>query len=100
MVMLDSRNITSTRPSKKLDDKWYGPFKVVKKVHASAYELEIPVTWRGIHNVVNESLLKPYHKPTGVLHQETYPRPPPEVINENLEYEVDEILDVKKQGNQ
>jgi hypothetical protein len=34
MVFLSSRNIKTTRPSKKLDDKILGPFKVLKAVGA------------------------------------------------------------------
>ncbi|KAL5501130.1 hypothetical protein ACEPAH_9517 [Sanghuangporus vaninii] len=30
-VFLDGRNIKTTRPTKKMDDKWFGPFEIVEK---------------------------------------------------------------------
>ena len=35
-VYVEGKNITTTRPAKKLDDKRYGPFKVLEKVRSSA----------------------------------------------------------------
>ena len=56
MVFLSNRNIKTTRPSKKLDDKILGPFKVLKAVGAS-YRLQLPTTMR-IHDVFHPSLLR------------------------------------------
>ncbi|PFH44714.1 hypothetical protein AMATHDRAFT_11088 [Amanita thiersii Skay4041] len=47
--------------------------------------------WK-IHDVFNESLLKPYTVPTSPR-QTQNPHPPPELINGNEEYEVEEVLD-------
>ncbi|KZT44830.1 hypothetical protein CALCODRAFT_489124 [Calocera cornea HHB12733] len=30
---------------KKLDDKWFGPFKITKRVNPNAVELELPTLW-------------------------------------------------------
>ncbi|OCB87021.1 hypothetical protein A7U60_g5913 [Sanghuangporus baumii] len=57
-VFLDGRNIKMIRPTKKMDNKWFGPFEVVEKVGASAYRLKIPKTWKHAHSVFNEILLK------------------------------------------
>lgn len=62
-VYLDAYNITTDRPSKKLDDKRYGPFQIERKVGAGAYRLKLPKTWRSIHPVFNEALLWPAHEP-------------------------------------
>jgi predicted alpha/beta-fold hydrolase len=56
LVFLSSRNIKTTRPSKKLDDKMLGPFKVLKAVGTS-YRLQLPTTMR-IHDVFHPSLLR------------------------------------------
>jgi hypothetical protein len=56
LVWLDLRNITSVRPSKKLDLRRYGPC-VVQKVGSQAYRLELPVGLN-IHNVFYLSLLR------------------------------------------
>ena len=41
-VLLDSRNIKTTRPTKKFNDKWLSPFEVDSKVGASVYKLKLP----------------------------------------------------------
>ncbi len=62
-VWLEGTNLSTDRPMKKLDNKHFGPFKVIKKVGTSSYKLQIPHTWKSIHSVFNEALLTPYHKP-------------------------------------
>lgn len=39
---LEGTNISTDQPMKKLGDKRFGPFKVIKKVGASSYQLESP----------------------------------------------------------
>lgn len=92
MVYLEATNINTQRPAKKLDDRRYGPFKITKKVGASAYELAIPKTWKAIHPVFNESLLTPYHEPH-FPSQKKPPPPPPELVDGEVEYEVESIDD-------
>ena len=90
-VWLEGTNLTTTRPSRKLAHRCYGPFKVTQKVGTAAYELELPPTWK-VHPVFNETLLTPWTPPQSELQQEL-PPPPPEVIDNDIEYEVEEILD-------
>ena len=92
-VFLDGRNMSTSRPTKKMDDKWFGPFKIVEKVGASAYRLKLPSTMK-VHPVFNEVLLKPAHAPT-FESQKTLPPPPPVIVENEEEYEVDEIIDSK-----
>ena len=40
-VLLDSRNIKTTRPTKKFNNKWLSPFEVDSKVGASVYKLKL-----------------------------------------------------------
>ena len=40
-VLLDSKNIKTTRPTKKFNDKWLSPFEVDSKVEASTYKLKL-----------------------------------------------------------
>jgi hypothetical protein len=60
LVMLSTMNITTVRQTKKLDDKRVGPFKILEKIGRSMYKLKLPSTWKSIHPVFNEVLLRPY----------------------------------------
>ena len=40
-VLLDSRNIKTTRLTKKFDNKWLSPFEVDSKVGASVYKFKL-----------------------------------------------------------
>ena len=41
-VWLENKNIHSNQPSKKLDNKRYGPFKILKNIGPGVFELELP----------------------------------------------------------
>ena len=41
LVWLEKTNIGTTRPMKKLDDQWAGPFPVIEKVGAAAYQIKL-----------------------------------------------------------
>ncbi len=60
LVILSSRNITTKRPSKKLDTKFLGPFKIVEMKGKQAYKLNLPQIYSRIYNVFHVSLLEPY----------------------------------------
>ncbi|MBW0590865.1 hypothetical protein O181_130580 [Austropuccinia psidii MF-1] len=56
MVWLSSRNIKSTRPTKKLSERWFGPFPILKKVNTHAYHLNgSPSTQSSIFPSLNQS---------------------------------------------
>ena len=88
-VWLENKNIHSNWPSKKLDNKRYGPFIISKDIGSGAFELELPEGWM-IHNVFNEDLLTWYVEPK-FQGQHKDPAPPPVIINEEEEYEVEEV---------
>ena len=91
-VLLEGTHIWTDRAIKKFDDKWYGPFKITRKVNQSTYELALPPTWKGIHPIFNESLLTSYHQ--GTFPSQEKPKPPPPIINEQEEeHEIEKIID-------
>jgi len=90
LVWLSSKNLTTQRPSKKLDHKQFGPFKVLRQVGDSSYELELP-EGMNIHPVFHANLLR-LHPPESLPGQTQEP-PPPVVVDNQEEYEVDEVLD-------
>ena len=89
-VWLLSLNIKTKRPSKKLDWKRLSPYKVTECLGLQAYRLELPESMK-IHPVFHVSLLEPY-KPSTIPGR-TRPPPPPVVLDDELEWEVEEILD-------
>ncbi|MBW0569888.1 hypothetical protein O181_109603, partial [Austropuccinia psidii MF-1] len=86
-------NIKSTRPTKKLSERWLVPFPILKKVSTHAYHLKLTSQWKSIHPVIHISLLEPGKKSKiPNRHQEP---PPPIIIEEEEEWEVSQILDSK-----
>ena len=95
-VWLENKNIQSNRPSKKLDNKRYGPFRITKDIGLGAFQLELLEGWM-IHNVFNEDLLTRCME-LKFKGQHKEPAPPPTIINEEEEYEVEEVQKHRKQG--
>ncbi|MBW0561328.1 hypothetical protein O181_101043 [Austropuccinia psidii MF-1] len=93
MVWLSSKNIKSTRPTKKLSERWLGPFSILKKVSTHAYHLKLPSQWKSIHPVFHISLLEPV-KTSTIPNRHKEP-PPPIIIEEEEQWEVSQILDSK-----
>ncbi|MBW0556179.1 hypothetical protein O181_095894 [Austropuccinia psidii MF-1] len=93
MVWLSSKNIKSTRPTKKLSERWLGPFPILNKVSSHAYHLKLSSQWKSIHPVIHISPLESVKTSTiPNWHQEL---PPPISIEEEEELEVSQILDSK-----
>ncbi|MBW0577164.1 hypothetical protein O181_116879 [Austropuccinia psidii MF-1] len=93
MVWLSSKNIKSTRTTKKLSERWLGPFPILKEVNTHSYHLKLPSQWNSIHPVFHISLLEPVKTLTiPNRHQEP---PPPTILKEEEEWEVSQILDSK-----
>jgi hypothetical protein len=76
--------------------KRYGPFKVMKVISHTSYQLELPTQWK-IHNVFHASYLSPYHK--SLEHGENFMRPPPDLIDGEKEWEVEQIVGMCKFGH-
>ena len=55
-IWLEAKNIHLIRPSKKLDQKRYGLFKILKMIGQGAFHLKLPEGWM-ICNMFNEDLL-------------------------------------------
>lgn len=88
-VWLSTRNIRTTRPSKKLDHKQLGPFRIIEKVGPSSYRLDLPPAMH-IKNVFHSNLLR-LDPQNGLPGQHQPPPPPVKVLGED-EWEVEEIL--------
>ena len=98
LVWLNRKNISTARPSRKLDSKRLGPFKIARTVGESklAFQLELPPNWR-IHDVFHASLLDPFHENKLKGRRQLTPQPP-EIVDGVEEYEVQEVLNSRIRG--
>ena len=95
LVFLNRKNIATLRPTRKFDDKKFGPFKIRRKLSDVVFELSLPPSMR-IHPIFHVSLLEPRSKDTFV---EQTPIPPAPVILDDVEeFEVNSVLDSKWVG--
>src|SRR6266481_9607290 len=92
-VWLDSRNIKTKRPSKKLDHRFLGPFPVVEMVSSHAVQLGLPLTLQRIHPVFHVSLLEPTS--SSAIPNHVKDPPPPLELDDSDEYQVQQILNSK-----
>ncbi|MBW0549941.1 hypothetical protein O181_089656 [Austropuccinia psidii MF-1] len=97
-IWLSSKSIKTTRPTKKLSERWLGPFESWKKIGSHAYHLKLPQKSKSVHPVFRVSLLEPVkHSTIPNFHQLP---PPPVLVEEKEECEVAQVLDSKlKRGN-
>ncbi len=91
-VMLETTNLNIQRPSKKLAPRRLGPFPIEAKISSHAYRLTLPPTMN-VHKVFHTTLLTPFKEDTIPGRKQTPPEP--EVIDDELEYEVEQIVDSK-----
>lgn len=94
LVFVSTKNWKTARPTKKLDDKWAGPYPVTA-VLEGACRLELPPTIR-VANTFHTSLLRPAANDP-LPGQNPPPPPPVEVEREDgvvdKEYVVEEVID-------
>ncbi|KAF8749013.1 hypothetical protein RHS01_10345 [Rhizoctonia solani] len=92
-VWLDGKNVELRTNSNKLDPKRLGPFEVTEKISSHAYRLKLPETLK-IHDVFYVGLLSKTHESPS----QPFPdQPPPETIEGEEEYKVEQIIDSKQQ---
>jgi transposase InsO family protein len=96
-VWLDAKNLNTSHPSAKLGPKRYGPFLVTAAVSHTSFRLKLPPQWK-IHNVFHASLLTPYNETT--THGPNFQEPPPDLIDGQPEWEVEQILGARRRRNQ
>ena len=96
LVWLSTTNVRSRRPSKKLNHKRLGPFKVDKVVSPNSYRLILPYQMR-IHPIFHVSLLEPYHGNTLEGRVEAPPPPISKITDkgDDRQYEIDGVLNSK-----
>ena len=79
-----------------MDNKKYRPFRITKDIGSGVFQLELPEGWI-IHNIFNEDLLTRCVEPK-FQEQHKDPASLPIIINEEEEYEVEEVWKHRTQG--
>ena len=95
LVWSEGRNLRLSQPTPKLAPRHHGPFKVVQVMSPVNYHLELPTQW-SIHSVFHIDLLMPYRET--ITHGANYLCPPPDLVDNEEEYEVEKILDSRLFG--
>ncbi len=62
LIMLSSRYIYTLRISKKLADKYLGPFKILNRIRNNAYKLNLLPKYGRLYHTFFVSLLEAYYK--------------------------------------
>jgi len=92
-AMVKAKFFRTHRPSPKLSERYYGPFKIIGKTGKLNYVLKLPDELRGVHPVFHVCMLEPVFRHDFPGRDE--PPPVPIEVDAELEYEVDQILDTK-----
>ena len=94
-VWLEAKNLALPYASIKLAPRRVGPFPIIKQISPVAYQLALPPSWT-IHDVFHASLLSPFRH-TAQRGQD-FPRPPPEMVEGEAEFEVEAIKNHRLYG--
>lgn len=89
MVLLATKNLSTDRPSKKLDYKYIGPYEVLEKISENNYRLDLKTRH---HPVFHISLLESTENTILVNNGQSHEP----VVEDPEEYHVEEIRDMKK----
>jgi Chromo (CHRromatin Organisation MOdifier) domain len=95
LVWLKGKNLPLPYGTAKLVPRRHSPFKIVKIVSPVAVRLELPAQW-SIHPVFHTSLIMPYTET--LSHGPNFTQPPPDLINGEEEYEVEQIRAHRRWG--
>ena len=88
---LDSKDIQTTHPSKKLSHRRLGPYPVKRRVGKYAYRLVLPLPMRHLHPVFDVVKLSPAPDDP-IVRRRWNPQPPLELVDGEEEYIVEKIL--------
>ena len=94
-VWLEAKNLKLPYRTKKIAPKRLGPFRITNEIGTRSYRLELPKQWR-VHSTFHSSVLSPFKQTD--THGPAFTEPPPDIINEEEEWEVEMILQHRKQG--
>ena len=83
----------TTRPSRKLAEKFLGPFEILPHPGTHSITLQLPDSMRAVHPVFHVSMLEPASPNT--IPNRIQPPLPPVIIDGEPEFEISKVLDTK-----
>ena len=92
-VFISAEHICTTRPAKKLSEEYLSLYKIITKPGTHLFTLWLPEHMHAIHPVFHISQLEP--EIPNQIPNHVQPMPLPVEIDDELEYEIAEILDSK-----
>ena len=92
-VFVKAQFFRTTRPSRKLSERFLGPYEIIAQVGPQSFTLRLPESMKSVHPVYHVSMLEPF-TPSSIPERVPSPPPPVEVDGE-IEYEIAQILDSK-----
>lgn len=96
-VLLNTKNIRTTRPTRKFAEKFAGPFEILQQVSTAAFKLLLPPSLSRIHPVFHVSLLEPVQ--TSSIPGRTVEAPPPTILEGEEVWSVKAIVDSRWRKN-
>ena len=98
-VLLNAEDITiaadQNQTSRKLQARFIGPYTIIEQHSPVSFRVELPPTMK-IHDVFHVDRFRHYRQSPETLGQRAPPRPAPDIIDEQEEYEAEAILDYRK----
>ena len=92
-VFVKAQFFQTTQPSKKLSEKYLGPYKIISQPGTLSFTLCLPESMRSVHPVFYVSMLKPTTSNT--FSKRIQLAPTPVIIDGEPEYEISRIVDSK-----
>ncbi|CAI7786844.1 unnamed protein product, partial [Closterium sp. NIES-53] len=96
-VLIETHNLNLSHLPSKLRPRFCGPFLVEAQVTPVTFRLRLPDTWK-LHNAFHVQLLKPYKDPNQQFQGRQLPPPPPVLVQDEPEYEVERVLTHRRRG--
>jgi len=92
-VFVKAQFFQTTRPSKKLSEKYLGPYKIIAQPDTLSFTLCFPESMCSVHPVFHVSMLEPATSNT--FSERIQPAPAPVIIDGEPEYKISRIVDSK-----
>jgi len=92
-VFVKAQFFQTTQPSKKLSEKYLGPYEIISHPGTLSFTLCLPESMRSVYPVFHVSMLEPATSNT--FSERIHLAPTPVIIDREPEYEISQIVDSK-----